>query len=218
MVKRIASSIKDKKLIERRRAELHKGAVQLFKEKGFHRATTREIAKAAGFSIGTLYEYIRTKEDVLFLVCDAIYDEVKARMENVIDTTATSEEALYQAVESYFQLMDDMQDEVLILYQEVKALPKDAQEYVLEKEREMLGMFEEVISNGFPNLLSPQEINLVANNLLIQGQMWSFRRWALQKDFSLEEYTNVQFQLLKSQLAHQAQQKGGTNDAAARSV
>ena len=47
-----------------------KGAVTLFKEKGFHRTTTREIAKAAGFSIGTLYEYIRTKEDVLYLVCD----------------------------------------------------------------------------------------------------------------------------------------------------
>ena len=52
------------------------GAVKLFKEKGFHRTTTREIAKEAGFSIGTLYEYIRTKEDVLYLVCDSIYDEV----------------------------------------------------------------------------------------------------------------------------------------------
>ncbi len=47
--------------------------LNLFQEKGFHRATTREIAKAAGFSIGTLYEYIRTKEDVLYLVCDNIY-------------------------------------------------------------------------------------------------------------------------------------------------
>ena len=39
--------------------------MKLFKKKGFHRATTREIAKEAGFSIGTLYEYIRTKEDNL---------------------------------------------------------------------------------------------------------------------------------------------------------
>ena len=53
-----------KVLIEKRREQMIRGAVKLFKEKGFHRATTREIAKAAGFSIGTLYEYIRTKEDV----------------------------------------------------------------------------------------------------------------------------------------------------------
>lgn len=58
-----------------------KGAVTLFKEKGFHRTTTREIAKAAGFSIGTLYEYIRTKEDILYLVCDFIYDEVQEKLQ-----------------------------------------------------------------------------------------------------------------------------------------
>ena len=65
--------MKDESLIElRRQTNCPCSALKLFKEKGFHRATTREIAKAAGFSIGTLYEYIRTKEDVLYLVCNSI--------------------------------------------------------------------------------------------------------------------------------------------------
>ncbi|WP_017186204.1 TetR/AcrR family transcriptional regulator [Alkalibacillus haloalkaliphilus] len=211
MVKEISSSIKDESLIVKRRAQLHKGAVTLFKQKGFHRATTREIAKAAGFSIGTLYEYIRKKEDVLFLVCDAIYDEVKARMEAVIDTDTKSESSLYQAVESYFQLMDELQDEVLILYQELKALPKDAQEYVLNKEKEMLRLFEIILENSYKDILSQDEITLISNNIFIQGQMWGFRRWVLQKEFSLEQYTQHQFNLLKNQLAHltQTKQQGG---------
>ncbi|WP_124221495.1 TetR/AcrR family transcriptional regulator [Aquisalibacillus elongatus] len=200
VVKPIDSSIKDEKLIEKRREELQKGAVSLFKQKGFHRATTREIAKAAGFSIGTLYEYIRKKEDVLFLVCDAIYDEVKARMEAVIDTKETSEVALHQVVKSYFELMDDMQDEVLVLYQELKALPKDAQEYVLGKEKEMLQLLERVIQNSY-NGLTNQQLSLISNNIFIQGQMWGFRRWILQKEFSLKQYTDLQFTLLKSQLS-----------------
>ncbi|MDQ0352612.1 AcrR family transcriptional regulator [Alkalibacillus filiformis] len=211
MVKEISSSIKDESLIVKRRAQLHKGAVTLFKQKGFHRATTREIAKAAGFSIGTLYEYIRKKEDVLFLVCDAIYDEVKARMKAVIDTDTTSESSLFQAVESYFQLMDELQDEVLVLYQELKALPKDAQEYVLNKEKEMLRLFETILENSYKDVLSQNEITLISNNIFIQGQMWGFRRWVLQKEFSLEQYTQHQFNLLKSQLAHltQIKQQGG---------
>ncbi|GEN44300.1 TetR/AcrR family transcriptional regulator [Alkalibacillus haloalkaliphilus] len=211
MVKEISSSIKDESLIVKRRAQLHKGAVTLFKQKGFHRATTREIAKAAGFSIGTLYEYIRKKEDVLFLVCDAIYDEVKARMEAVIDTDTTSESSLFQAVESYFQLMDELQDEVLILYQELKALPKDAQEYVLNKEKEMLRLFEIILENSYKDILTQDEITLISNNIFIQGQMWGFRRWVLQKEFSLEQYTQHQFNLLKNQLAHltQLKQQGG---------
>ncbi|MGM8214978.1 TetR/AcrR family transcriptional regulator [Bacillaceae bacterium W0354] len=199
MVKQINSSIKDEKLIQKRRAQLQKGAVKLFKEKGFHKATTREIAKAAGFSIGTLYEYIRKKEDVLFLVCDAIYNEVKSRMEAVIDPNVTSEESLWQAVKSYFQIMDDMQDELLILYQELKILPKDAKEYVFEKEKEMVHIIEKVIYNNYPHI-TENELAIISNNVVIQGQMWAFRRWLIQKQFTLAEYTKIQFDLLLKQL------------------
>ena len=80
---KVKSSVKDESLIEKRREQMIQGAVKLFKEKGFHRATTREIAKEAGFSIGTLYEYIRTKEDVLYLVCDSIYNEVHSRLSHL---------------------------------------------------------------------------------------------------------------------------------------
>lgn len=198
MVKEINSSVKDENLIKKRRAQLQKGAVKLFKEKGFYRATTREIAKAAGFSIGTLYEYIRKKEDVLFLVCDAIYDEVKTRMEKFIDLNATSEEAVRQTIKAYFEIMDDMQDEVLILYQELKALPKDAKDYVFEKEKEMVRIIECVIKNNYPHL-EQNELTLIANNVVIQGQMWAFRRWFIQKQYSLDEYTELQFNLLMRQ-------------------
>ncbi|HET7615377.1 MAG TPA: TetR/AcrR family transcriptional regulator, partial [Bacillales bacterium] len=30
----------------------------------------------------------------------------------------------------------------------------------------------------------------------IQGQMWTFRRWALQKEYTIEEYTDMQIELL----------------------
>ncbi|TCT26360.1 TetR family transcriptional regulator [Melghiribacillus thermohalophilus] len=194
--KKVPTSIKDQQLIEKRRNQMIKGAVNLFKEKGFHRTTTREIAKASGFSIGTLYEYIRTKEDVLFLVCDSIYERVKERMEQAIDMEKQSISSLKNAVRSYFQLIDDMQDEVIVMYQEVKSLPKDAQEYVMQKEKDMVHMLERVIQNSLPYDLSDKEITLIANNIFVQGQMWSFRRWILQKDFTLEEYIEKQLSLL----------------------
>src|SRR5690625_1429633 len=81
----VLSSVKDSELIKKRRNQMIQGAITLFKEKGFHRTTTREIAKESGFSIGTLYEYIRTKEDVLYLVCDSIYENVSERLEEKND-------------------------------------------------------------------------------------------------------------------------------------
>ncbi|MCP8617407.1 TetR/AcrR family transcriptional regulator [Salirhabdus salicampi] len=196
MVKKVHSSIKDEVLIEKRRNQMIKGAVTLFKEKGFHRTTTREIAKASGFSIGTLYEYIRTKEDILFLVCDAIYEQVKDKLEQVINTKLKGEQSLTHAVKSYFQLMDDMQDEVIVMYQELKSLSKEAQDYVLCKERDMVNMLERLIESVIPYEMNEKEVKLVANNIFVQGQMWGFRRWMLQRDFSIEEYSETQLSFL----------------------
>lgn len=195
-MKKVPSSIKDEKLIIKRRNQMIKGAVLLFKQKGFHKTTTREIAKASGFSIGTLYEYIRTKEDVLFLVCDFIYERVQERMEDAIDVNEIGMQSLKGAIYSYFQLMDEMQDEVVVMYQEVKSLSKDAQEYVLRKEKDMLQMLEHVIRNSLPTPLSDADVQLIANNIFVQGQMWGFRRWMLHKNFTLEAYTERQIQLL----------------------
>ncbi len=195
-MKKVPSSIKDERLIVKRRDQMIKGAVALFKQKGFHKTTTREIAKASGFSIGTLYEYIRTKEDVLFLVCDYIYEGVKDGMEQAIDTNEKGIPSLKKAIQSYFRLMDDMQDEVVVMYQEVKSLSKDAQDYVLKKEMDMLQMLELVIENSLPTSNSKEDIQLIANNIFVQGQMWGFRRWMLQKQFTLEQYTDRQMHFL----------------------
>lgn len=191
----IQASVKDEKLIALRREQMIKGAVQLFKQKGFPRTTTREIAKAAGFSIGTLYEYIRTKDDVLYLVCDSIYEQVKERLEEVVYTEKGSIDSLKQAITNYFKVMDELQEEVLIMYQEVRFLPKESLPYVLQKEFEMVAMFERILEQCVANgifKLTKKEVQLLAHNIFIQGQMWGFRRWALQKMYTLEEYTDLQ--------------------------
>ncbi|ANP83996.1 TetR family transcriptional regulator [Bacillus sp. B25(2016b)] len=191
----VHASVKDEKLVALRREQMIKGAVQLFKQKGFPRTTTREIAKAAGFSIGTLYEYIRTKDDVLYLVCDSIYEHVKERLEEVVCTEKGSVESLKIAITNYFKVMDELQEEVLIMYQEVRFLPKESLPYVLEKEFQMVGMFEDILEHCTENgtfTLNKKEIQLLAHNIFIQGQMWGFRRWALQKLYTLEEYTEMQ--------------------------
>ncbi len=52
-------------LIEARRNQILDAAAAVFAEKGFHRATTKEIAKTAGVSEGTIYNYFDSKADLL---------------------------------------------------------------------------------------------------------------------------------------------------------
>jgi AcrR family transcriptional regulator len=52
-------------LIEARRNQILDAAAAVFAEKGFHRATTKEIAETAGVSEGTIYNYFGSKADLL---------------------------------------------------------------------------------------------------------------------------------------------------------
>ncbi|MGE6257843.1 TetR/AcrR family transcriptional regulator [Heyndrickxia sporothermodurans] len=194
----VHASVKDERLVNMRRTQMIRGAVSLFKEKGFHRTTTREIAQAAGFSIGTLYEYIRTKEDILYLVCDSIYDQVRDRLQGM-DVEKGTLKSLKLGIAYYFKIMNDMQDEVLVMYQEAKSLSKDALPYVLKKEMEMVGMFETLIRRCIENgelMMDDSHIDLLAHNIFVQGQMWGFRRWVLQKKYTIDKYIELQTNLL----------------------
>jgi len=201
MREKVITSVKDVELIEKRREQIVKAAIDLFKNKGFHKTTTREIAKQSGFSIGTLYEYIRQKEDILFLVCEAIHNDVNIHLSEVIDLEKPSIDHLITVIKSYFRLVDDMQDEVIVMYQEIKSLQEETRTYILQKEREMIQMLKQVIVNCTPHYISEIDAELLANNIFIQGQMWGFRRWALHQQFTLEQYTERQIKFLLNALA-----------------
>lgn len=198
-MKSIPSMVKDQKLIKKRRAQMIKAAVTLFKEKGFHKATTREIAKLSGFSIGTLYEYIGTKEDILYLVCDAIYEEVSENLKMRLDHELKGVEKLKAAIAALFKVVNELQEEVLVMYQESKSLPKEALSYVFQKEKEMALMIKEIIQECVDQeqiQLTDKEVYLAAHNILVQTHMWTFRRWAVQGIYSLDDYIEIQTKLI----------------------
>jgi AcrR family transcriptional regulator len=197
--RQVKASVKDERLIQKRRDQMIKGAVTLFKQKGFHGTTTREIAKAAGFSIGTLYEYIRTKEDILFLVIDSIYEHVSERLGKDLAQQKGTVNSLKFGIAHYITIVNEMQTEFLVLYQETKSLSRDAQHYIFEKETEMLHMFERLIKKCVDSgelHLSEREVTMLAHNIFVLGQMWGFRRWALHKEYTLQEYIEMETDLL----------------------
>lgn len=48
----------------RQREEILQAALELFSQKGFHNVTMRDIARKAEFSVGTLYNFFKDKQDL----------------------------------------------------------------------------------------------------------------------------------------------------------
>ena len=195
----IKSNIKDKSLISKRREHIAKTSVELFVKKGYHQTTVREIAQAAGLSMGALYDYISTKEDILFLVCDHIHTTVSTKLKEALTMENDSLDRLKIALSEYFTIIDENQDYMLLLYQETKSLNKHARKYVFEAEEELTSLFEDLLRLCIKEStikIRESDAYLVAGNIMVAGQMWAFRRWSLSKRISLNEYIEKQTEII----------------------
>jgi AcrR family transcriptional regulator len=192
----IPTQVKDPNLVARRRRQIADAAVQLFVEKGFHKTTTRQIARAADISIGSLYEYFTSKEDILYLVCDFIHSEMEQGVATAMANAAGGRDALAKVIREYFMVCHRMSDFILMIYQETQSLPRQWQQRVLENELRITGLLVGVLarlsqSGELPHL-DERSIELTAHNIVVMGHMWTFRRWFLAKHYSIEDYIRLQ--------------------------
>ena len=79
-------------VMEERRARIEEAARELFIKRGFHATSMRDIAAGADASLGNLYNYYRTKEDIL--------ESIIARYQKVIDARLR---AIFDEVEEPFR-------------------------------------------------------------------------------------------------------------------
>lgn len=192
----VPTQIKNPELVLERRRQIVDSTVHLFVEHGYHKTTTRMIAKAAGFSIGSLYEYVGSKEDVLYLVCEAIHSEVERAVEETLSGEVRGKQTLAEVIREYFIVCDSMSDHVLLMYQVTQFLPKKWQARVLENELRITDIFVQVIEElsgkgDFP-WIPAETVTMLAHNISVLGHMWGFRRWDLARHFTLDQYIDFQ--------------------------
>jgi TetR/AcrR family transcriptional regulator, cholesterol catabolism regulator len=200
--KEVSTQVKNPDLVQRRRRQIVDAAVRLFIQNGFHKTTTRQIASAAGFSIGSLYEYVASKEDVLYLVCDAIHEEVEQGVAAALSRNSSDISALKEVIMEYILVCDRMKDHLLLIYQETKSLPKKWRSIVLQNEVRITDIFVDVIgrtiATGEMPKMDDRSVGLLAHNITVLGHMWTFRQWFLKSQYTLEEYITFQTEFILS--------------------
>lgn len=200
--KEVVTHIKNQELVKERRRQIVDAAVKLFIKNGYHKTTTRQLAKATGLSIGSLYEYVSTKEDILYLVCIAIHSEVEHGVKEALARPTVGKAALAEVIREYFLVCNRMSDHVLLMYQVTHFLPVKWQEKVLEAELRITNLFidamRELRELGKLPPLADDTIILIGHNISIIGHTWAFRRWYFAKEFTIEQYIEQQTDFIMS--------------------
>ena len=57
------------------RERIVRAATRVFSERGFHRATMQDIVRASGLSVGAIYTYFKSKDELVLAGCDMITDQ-----------------------------------------------------------------------------------------------------------------------------------------------
>jgi TetR/AcrR family fatty acid metabolism transcriptional regulator len=81
-------------VIAARRTQILDAATKVFAEKGFHRATIKDIAHTAGIADGTIYTYFASKTDVLLAILN--------RLNETTEREQQFEQGNMQDVRSFF--------------------------------------------------------------------------------------------------------------------
>ena len=82
-------------------------AVRVFGEKGFHSSTIADVCRESGLSVGAIYTYFSSKEELFRLSCDQIaargLDELAERLAGA----TTTAERMRIAIDLYIETIDE---------------------------------------------------------------------------------------------------------------
>lgn len=192
----------DEHLVRERRAHIASCAVKLFARKGFKATTMRELAKACGMAPGALYHYFGTKDDVLHIIVSnaavggGLMKNYLRRLGNVSVT-----EALAACIREYYRWADTDQDNYLFFNREMLSFTHEDRIALLKSQVDITGVFEELLIQGTgKGEFKCDYPTVMAHNIVIQGFDWAMRRWYFKNRVTLQEYTDIEIELLFRQL------------------
>ena len=91
------------RISEDKRQRVLYSAKHAFADKGFTGANVNDIARDAGISVGALYKYFRSKEDIFL----AIIDASRERIESTLDGILARQTGFFERVEAILRAASD---------------------------------------------------------------------------------------------------------------
>jgi AcrR family transcriptional regulator len=201
--------IKNADLIETRRMQIATGASKLFIRKGYFKTNMRDISKATCITIGSLYDYIKKKEDILVLV----FDVFQSQCEQILRDSGVLEiedpiEQLKAAIETFLNIGATHRDMVILMYSETKSLPAKPRKAMLERESTMVKNFELIMQKGVEKgVFRKVDAFFTANIIYYLLSLEPLRGWNLKGHYNINEIHHQTIDFILNRIVISSTQK-----------
>ncbi len=193
-------------LIIERRTHIIKHALKVFLDKGYQATRMKDISKATGMPEGTIYRYIGTKDDLLHLIVLSrtlgiinLEKKVASFLED--NPKATFTQLLVALLRHQIITSDESRNFNLFFNREIRYFKDADRRKLIDSQVELINYFKDLIEKGIAaGEFRVKSALAVAHNILIISHDWGLRYWFLSRYFTVEEYTDIQTDLVLKQL------------------
>ena len=133
---------------QRRRKEIFEASLHLFLEKGFNETSMREIAEASGVGKSTLYDYYKSKDEILVSYFQSEIERLTSRAAEIIRQDSSRSEKLRKIVQLHLGFLVENKQEFERLSIEAQRLPAESQAQIQLKRHAYQDMIRALIEEG----------------------------------------------------------------------
>ncbi len=114
----------------KRRREIFHAAVKVFLKKGFQETSMREIAEAAGIGKSTLYDYFKTKDEILVFVFEEELNDLTSHAQRIALQNISADERIKQVMEMHLEFLVENKNLFMRLTFEAQRLKLESQKRI----------------------------------------------------------------------------------------
>ena len=182
--------VKNRERVIRNLGKIFDATLAISNKKGFHAMSLRDLSTASGLSMGALYSYFSSKDELLAMIQEQGRRVTKKVMEQLISADAPASENLKTAIVAHIYLSEAMQPWFYFSYMEAKNLDKNLQKEAILGELATEQVFSQILRDGAKDrVFKVLDPDLTAAVLKAMLQDWYLKRWKyLSRNVAAEAY------------------------------
>ena len=174
--------------------------LKISNEKGFQAMSMRNLSKEANLSMGALYSYFSSKEELLEML-QHLHRTITIRvLETYIHAQKDPLAKLNVAIRTHLYLSEIMQPWFYFSYMETKNLSKKQQKQSIASELHTEKFFLDILNEGqTQGYFQINDLKLTAGVIKAMLQDWYLKRWKYTKrKISVDRYAQFVLELLEA--------------------